>query len=916
MVDLVENGRIFYNSGMSVPILATKLYIPPARSDLVPRAHLLAQMNAGGQHKLTFLCAPAGFGKTTLVSAWLQQIDRPTAWLSLDESDNELARFLNYVIAALQQIAPEVGQTVRSLLQSPQLPSPEVLLTHLLNDLIKLPDFILVLDDFHLVDDFAVQNAVAYLLEHMPPTMHLVITSRADTNLPLSRLRGRHQLTEIRTDDLRFTHEEAATFLKQMANLTLSTEKLHVLAARTEGWVTGLQLAVLFMEGQETTHIAGFITSFTGNNRYVVDYLVAEVLNRQPQHVQDFLLQTSILDRMTSSLCNAVLGLANSQDILERLEQANLFIVPLDGERHWYRYHHFFTEFLQGRLQRHYPERVAVLHGRSADWYEAQNLPEQAIVHYLAAGKVGTAADLIETAVRATLKERGEVATVLNWLTVLPEDILLSRPQLGLAQAWGFLFAKGQWHLVEPCLQAIEVQLVAEVDASNLAELPPQELPRHIREMCGEIATIRAELALFQNDFLQVLTLTEQALAYLSADDVWLRSIVTQIQGYTYRLHGEVENARSALTESYALSQQVGQHVGIFALSDLAELHVMCGQLVQAANTYQRIMNLTREHHQLPLTGMAYIGMGDLLREWDDLDTAVQHLHKGVELISAIGYEGVVSRAYMTLAMISQATEKQEEALAYLQQAEDLAQKSGSQPMIMKLPIVKVRLWLRQGELAKAAQWADHYRWQQKQAPIILAYQHQFAEITLARVLLAQNELKFDLLAGLLQIAQEAGWQKNRIEILILQALMCRVQGDLKQALRILEEALTLATPEGYMRLFVDEGLPMAKLLQAASKQGIQPDYVGKLQASFKLRVDGGEMPVQALIDPLTRRELEVLALMAAGLSNREIADKLVVAPGTIAKYSNNIFTKLNVRNRIEAISRASALNLLRNNPF
>jgi LuxR family maltose regulon positive regulatory protein len=684
-----------------------------------------------------------------------------------------------------------------------------------------------------------------------------------------------------------------------MTGLTMLEEDLTALEARTEGWITGLQLAAHFMQGQGAERISDFVATFTGDNRYIVDYLVEEVLSRQSQDTQTFLLQTSILDRMTGPLCDAVTGLNDSQGILEFLEQTNLFIVPLDNERQWYRYQQFFFEFLQGRLRRGQPELVPDLHGRAAGWYQAQALYEQAIDHFLAADQIEQAASLVEEAIDTTLYERGEVTTYLNWLDALPEDILLTRPRLCLAQVWALFFA-GQWHKVESRLQDVERILTAEMDNDGSTSVQPVDLPTHIQEMQGEVAALRSELALFQKDFLRALELSEQALAHLPHDNLRIRGMVTQIQGYTHRLNGDVDKAQQALIEAGTLSRKVGNvNTGIFALGDLAEVQVM--------------QNLASEHQAWPFppTGAAYVGMGNILREWNELETATQHLHKGIELISPAGYNSVISQAYSILAFVRQAQGKSDEATEFLQQAEESALKSGAHPVGARMPMIRARLWLMQGNLEKATQWAARFEAQREQDNINLAYQRQFTEITLARVRLAQGRPDLDLLKQLLQTAQAAGWQNNVIELLILQALSFSSQGDTAQAVAPLEKALALAEPEGYVRLLVDEGAPMAGLLRIVIKQGIYPAYVGKLQASFMPSASAGKIPSQALIDPLTGRELEVLKLMATGLSNREIAAALVVALGTVAKYSNNIFTKLNVRNRTEAISRAGALDLL-----
>ncbi|MEM7346216.1 MAG: LuxR C-terminal-related transcriptional regulator [Chloroflexota bacterium] len=896
---------------MDTPLLQTKLYIPPPHSKLVPRLRLIERLNEGATRNLTLISASAGFGKTTLVSDWVQQTDRPATWLSLDEADNDPIRFFSYFIAALQQITPEAGETAQTLLKSLQFPAPDLLMTTLINDLATMPEFTLILDDYHVIEAEPIDAALTFLLNHLPLTIHLVIITRTDPQLPLFRLRGRAQLVELRADDLRFTREETTTFLNKTLALTLSPEDAAALETRTEGWITGLQLAVHFMQGQTAQASSDFIATFTGDHRYIVDYLGEEVLSQQTEELQTFLLHTSILDRMRADLCDRVTGLKDSQTILESLEQTNLFIVPLDNDRRWYRYQQFFAEFLQGRLRRQQPDLIDTLHERAAHWYKSEAFSEQAIAHFLAAEQFEQAAALMETRVDTTLHGQGQIATFLKWVEALPEDLLLKHPQLELAQVWALLFS-GQWSRVEPRLQAIEKSLSIRLDIDSSIQLtkPPTDL----QEFHGEVAALRSELALFQMDFLRAIELSEEALRYLSLDNSRIRSTVTQIQGYSYRLNGDVDKARQALSEATQLSKKVGNiNTSIFSLSDLAAVQVMQGLPHEAAQTYQQIMNLASEHRAWPFppTGVAYVGMGNLLREWNDLEMATQHVTKGLELIAPAVYNSVASQAYAILADIRQAQGDADAATAYLQQAAEAAQKSSGHPMNVRIPLLKARLAIRQGAIETAARWANQYQIDRQQPESLLAYQRHFAEITFVRVRLAQGFPDLDLVDQLLQKARTAGWGHTVIELLIMKALSLQVEKKRKQALTTLAEALTLAEPAGYIRLFVDEGPPMVELLRDVLKQGVSSTYVGKLQASFMPTMGESKPSAQTLIDPLTDRELEVLKLMATGLANREIAAELVVALGTVAKYSNNIFTKLNVRNRTEAIARAGALEIL-----
>ncbi len=948
---------------MVSPILTTKLYIPQPRTEFVPRPRLIERLNEGLRQnlgfgrKLTLISAPAGFGKTTLVSHWLQQLagehpssgtpkggsrgaeeqefsPAPFVWLSLDEADNDPIRFLTYFVAALGQIDQQIGQTAQQLLHAEQVQSllPDSFMTILINDIVATSiKFTLILDDYHTIENKTIHAALTFLLDNLPPEMHLTMISRTDPPLPLSRWRARGQLLELRADDLSFTLEETAMFLNTVMGFNLTAEDIAVLEARTEGWITGLQLAALSMQGQQNK--SNFIATFTGKDRFIVDYLLEEVFQGQLEYIQTFLLQTSILDRLTGPLCDAVLGKDETENlhpssrfaiphpssfILEQLERANLFIVPLDNERQWYRYQQLFGEFLRGRLQQNPPpssfsvggtEGIAELHRRAAQWYAQNGLFNEAIGHALAAPDVEHAAVLIEHATDPTLKIRGEATTFLGWLEALPDPVVHARPRLCLAKAWA-LFYTGQWPQVEPLLQQVELTLA---NATNdLAATPTTAA--EVREIQGEMAALRAELALFQENTDQALALSTQALTYLPPENLRLRSMATQVQGFTYRLQGEVAKASQVLAEAGALSQAAGNLTfAIFALSDLAEVQVMQGQLRQAARTFQHIMNLASEQRAWPFppTGLAYIGIGNLLCEWNDLDTAAQHLYKGIELSQKGGYIGVASQGYLILAQVKQAQGESDQALDLLRQVEKLVSATGSHRLRARLALTRVRLGLRQGEVTAAAQWARDYEQSQAGGGSSLAYQRQLEQTTLARVRLAQGQPDVTLLERLLQTAERADWQQNMIELLALQALALEALGETAKAITTMKRALTLAEPEGYIRLFIDEGPPMAKLLRLVIAQGILPTYVGQLQASFMPAVSEQAVSPQALIDPLTERELTVLQLMAAGLSNQAIADELVLALGTVARYTNNIFTKLNVRNRTQAILRAKVLGLI-----
>ena len=616
--------RPFATPTSDLPLLTTKFHVPRPHAPLVHRPHLIERLKPAAEHPLTLIAAPAGFGKTTLLSAWFEHAALTAAWVSLDPADNDLTRFWSYALTALDKAFPGCGATALSLLQSPQPPAMEVILTTVINSLTALPqEMVLVWDDYHLITALAIHTSVTFLLEHLPPRLHLIITARADPPLPLARLRARGQLIELRAADLRFLPEEAAAFLTQLSGLTLSAEEIAALESRTEGWIAGLQLAALSLHGR--TDIAGFIKTFTGSHRHVVDYLVEEVLAHQPEPVQTLLLQTAMLERMTGSLCEAVTGNAEGQAMLERLEQANLFLLPLDDERQWYRYHHLFADMLQQRMQTRMPDLVPELHRRASTWYEQHGLQAEAVGHALSAFDFERAAHLIEQVATVLMWKRGELSTLLGWLEVLPEQVKHGHPRLLLDHAWVLLWS-GQ-------VIALELHLlVAERALADSTGSQPPGLQR--QTMQGELAAIRAELARQRGDVSGAIELAQQALASLPEDAQWLRGVVTGLLGGAYRLRGDVVAASRAYTETIRASQASDNiPVALIAMGQLAQLQAMQGQLHQAAETYQEALDLASRWSvtTLPALGVAHVSMGEVLREWNDLDGAERLLLQGIE---------------------------------------------------------------------------------------------------------------------------------------------------------------------------------------------------------------------------------------------------------------------------------------------
>ena len=825
-----------------------------------------------------------------------REFERLAAWLSLDEGENDPTRFLTYLVAALQTIAPNIGEGVLGVLQSPQPPPTETILTALLNDLTTLTDhFVLVLDDFHVIDAKPIDHALTYLVEHLPPHMHLVIATREDPPLPLARLRAGGHLTEVRAVDLRFTDFEAAEFLNQTMGLILSVEDVSRISSRTEGWIAGLQLAALSLQGQKDT--AGFIRTFTGSHHFVLDYLVEEVLGQQPESLQTFLLRTSILDRMTGPLCDAVLldPSGSGQETLEYLEHANLFLVPLDNERRWYRYHHLFADLLRQRLHQRSASSpgddvgdMTELHSRASLWYEGHGLSIEAFQHAAAANDIARAERLIEGE-GMTLHFRGAGALVRNWLESLPRMVLDARPSLWVTYASTLLFG-GQHTAVEEKLQAAEAAMIrTEPDDTT-------------RDLVGRIASIRATLAVIQHDGATIVAQSRRALEDLDPDNIPVRTATTWTLGYAYQLQGDRAAAREAYTEVISIGKSLGDSIYTLAATiNLGQLQEADNQLYLAAESYRRSLQLAGDPPQR-MACEAHLGLARICYEWNDLEAALAHGQQSAQLARQItvdtlaAYGVFVARLKLTQGDVSGAAAALDEAEAYVRRYS----------FVFRMPDVaaaQVLLLLHQGHLAAAAHLAQTHELPLSQARVYLAQGDTSA--ALARLLPWRRQV------------EAKGWADERLKVMVLQAVALQAQGKQDQAVHLLCDALTLAKPGGFIRLFVDEGPPMAHLLSEAAALGMMPDYIGKLLAVVEAEAQKREntsslpAPAQPLIEPLSPRELEVLHLMAAGLSNQEMCERLFLALSTVKGHNRTIFGKLQVQRRTEAVARARTLGLL-----
>jgi LuxR family transcriptional regulator, maltose regulon positive regulatory protein len=910
---------------MSAPILTTKLYLPPPQVKVVLRPRLIERLNEGLHRKLTLISAPAGFGKTTLLSEWIASCEREAAWVSLDEGDNDLTHFLAYLVAALQMtIAPNIGEGVLGVLQSPHPPPTESILTTLLNEMSTIEDdFVLVLDDYHVIDARAVDDVLTFVLEHLPPQMRLVVSTREDPDLPLARLRARGQLTELRATDLRFTPDEAAEFLKEVMGLELSAEDIAALESRTEGWIAGLQLAALSMQGRED--VPSFIRAFAGDNRYIVDYLVEEVLQRQPERVRSFLLRTSILDRLSGPLCDAVTGQERGNVMLEVLERGNLFIVPLDDKRHWYRYHHLFADVLHARLMQEQPDRVPTLHRRASEWYERNGLPADAIRHALAAEDFERAAGLVELAALVMLGSSQE--TLHGWLMALPDEVVRARPVLSVYYAFA-LFGRGGFEAVEARLLDAERWLDTSAETNERREAPSVDMvvvdEVAFRSLPGTIAVARAYHSGAIGDVLGAANHARRALELLPEDDHLWRGAAASLLGIAYWTSGDLEAAHRSFADGVSHQQMTGQvRFQIAVTYILADIRIAQGRLREAVRTYEQSLQVATEQGE-PVWGTAnlYVGLSELHRERGDLEAAKQHLLRSKELGEHFGLPETRYRWYVAMARVKEAQGDLDGALDLLDEAERQYVESPD-PDVRPVAALKTRVWVAQGRLGEALGWA---REQGLSAHDDLSYLREFEHITLARVLLARYQSDREeryiheamgLLERLLKAAEEGGRMGSVIEILVLQALAHEAQGDSPTALVPLERALSLADPEGYVRIFVDEGLPMARLLYEALSQGVESDYIRRLLAAFPVaeseQTTSSQLrgPESELVEPLSARELEVLQLIAEGLTNQVVATRLYLSPHTVKVHTRNIFTKLAVKNRTQAVARGRALGIL-----
>jgi LuxR family maltose regulon positive regulatory protein len=904
------------------PLLTTKLHAPRRRGGLVARPRLIERLSCGEEAALTLVSAPAGFGKTTLLTDWLSAAataDRSVAWLSLDARDNDPALFWAYVVAAVQTAVPDVGGGALALLSSPQT-SADAVVASLVNDVDAMSgDLVLVLDDYHVIESPEVHAGMAFLLEHLPAHAHVVIAGRADPSLPLARLRVGGELVELRAADLRFTAEEAAEYLTEAMGVALSAGEVAALDSRTEGWIAALQLAALSLRGR--TDVTAFLTDFAGDDRYIVDYLVEEVLQRQPERIRSFLLQTSILGRLTGPLCDAVTGRHDGRETLEALDRANLFLIPLDDRRRWYRYHHLFADVLQAHLLNEQPDAVAVLHRRAADWHEAAGERGEAVHHALAGRDDARAAELIELML-PTLQQNRQEATLRRWLASLPREVLRARPVLGVGYA-AALMVSGLTDGVEEHLRDAERWVTRTPDDGQDSRAPSAEMvvvdEQAFRRVPSAISLYRAAQALLSGDPAGTIRHARAALDLAGPDDDHLsRGPAAGLLGLAYWGTGDLDAGHRWYAEAAAHLERAGHLSDVAGCTvALADIRLTQGRLGEAMRTLERALRLVTPEAGPPLRGAAdmHVGIAGVLIERGELDAARRHLAISRELGEHAGLPQAPYRWRVAMARIVEAEGDLEGALALLEDAE--RRYAGDYfPEVRPVPA------LRAGLLARSGRWADALAWAGERDVSVddePDYLREFEHLTLARALVARFAVDGDegaisgavrLLTRLRQAAEAGGRTGSLIEVLVVQALAEQARGQVGAARTSLRGALAAAEPQGYVRVFLDEGERLAALLRAAATEVGADGYARRLLAAHAPDQNGGGRP-GPLVDPLSPRELDVLRLLGTDLDGPDIARELFLSVNTVRTHTKNIYAKLGVTSRRAAVRRGEELDLL-----
>ena len=895
---------------MATTLLRTKLYRPARKDNLVKRSQLISRLDSGSKRKLTLVSAPAGFGKTTLVSEWIDKTSKPCAWLSLDNDDNELQRFLIYLVNAIKQIDNSVGDEVLKVLNATKTEPEKDLLIKFADELGDINDnFTLVLDDYHVIINESIHDTVDFIIDYMPDNMHLVMITRSDPPLPLARLRVRSEITEVRAADLRFSEAETKSFFNDLMDLNLSEDEVAALENRTEGWIASLQLAGLSMQGIKDKK--KFISAFSGSHRFIIDYLVDEVLSRQTKEVQEFLLKTSILKRLSAPLCNELLTITNSQEILDELEKNNLFLVSLDNEREWYRYHHLFGDFLNQRLKEKEPEALNPLHKRAAAWLGSNEQTMEAIAHAIEGEDLKMAADIIEPIAQGMIID-SQVLPLLNWKSKLSEDIISKRPWISTAFAWSCILAGMNQEDVEPLLDLAETAINEDKSGDDID-----------LELLGYVTAARAFMAIGKGKLDDLIkdSIKMKAMKQIPDDNIFLQAALNLNLGSAYYVHGEFEDAKKYLVDGSKLSMESKSYSSaLLGKSYLGYMQITEGFFQESIQTFNKVIEIGTEAgggQPIPSTGYGYMGLGQVFYEWNNLSDAEINIKRGIELGDKINNLTTGIRGNLALVKLKQAQKDFDLAEAALNLAMEMAPRGIRVPEGLQISAWEMELKLAKGVTIDTAAWADV---RSEQLGETLEYIDLRLDIALAKIRIDQERPAdaLNVLKKLLKDAREAGRRGDAIEILTLVAIAEMQSENTDVAMSEFKNALDLGEPKRYVRTFIDQGKAVEGLLKKAISEEIKVDYASMLLKSLiadsKISKSSRAKAAkeQPLVDPLSERELEVLALVAERLQYQEIADRLVVSLNTIRTHSKSIYSKLGVNSAAQAADKARELGLIK----
>ena len=892
-------------------LVRTKLLIPQTRPSIVPRQRLIDRLNEGASRKLILVTAPAGYGKTTLLCDWARKSQIPVVWFSLDEADNDEDRFISHLIAALSS-APDgmnIGKSAYLLRQLPQPPAVQSILTVLVNEIVEYgKEFALVLDDYHHIRDEEVQALLSNFLNYFPANLHLVLSSRTIPQLSLARLRVQNQLVELRASDLKFSAQEVRAFLSEVMSLRLSQREMEEMEEFSEGWAASLQLAAISIRDQGERGRS--ITHLTTLNRFIIDYMAEEVFADQPAEIQQFLLKTCILERFSAPLCNAVVGVDNSQTYLDFLVAENLFTSALDPEYQWFRYHQLFSDFLKEKLMQSDIDQ-STLNLRSAQWYEAEGFTAEAVSYYLNGAAFDHAVRLIDESV-IDLMGRGEFTTIGKWIAELPPDVILGQPRIAIAQEWSSMIRNPVLFWASAAQRMDYLAGVLEVQPEELrSRLVSDGISRERRNQLCEYAIILAFVSRQEGKFEQAISMFELAYSHLSSDSKTMRALAKGGLGSIFIRTGEVDKAERAFADAAAASSQANSILfQSVCIGFQALMQVYKGQLNKAKRTYEQGIELMSDRigPNAPLTGQVWVGLSDVYREQNALSIALEYVNEGIKRGEVVQDIDALRDGYITLARVKHAADDVEGSQQALHAAKVVAERTQIRELINQVESWEARLALMQGDIRTAKGWVSRRQIQQSSIQIDMQSIFFDERATYASFLLSTKELEraSEWLDYLLKRLDGTGKKHELIAVLILQAKCSKAQGRYDEAIRLLGQALLLGESGGYVRVFLDEGPTLAALLRSAGAKGHSPEYV-----KYLLDCYGEDANRGAFREPLTDRELQVLSLIGQGFTNGEIASELVISMSTVKTHINHIYEKLDVANRTQAVIRAQETGLI-----